>query len=233
MALALGTSGAVRVLVEAEIPAIPPGLWVYRLDRRHSLLGGALSEGGNLYAWLQETLALAPAAEVEAELAGLPADGHGLTILPFLAGERSPGWHGDVRATVSGLSLHTRPVEILRAGLESIGYRFAILAALVRQVVPEATTIIGSGAPLRRSSAWAQIICDILGRSMSLAGDAELATSRGVTLLALHALGVIPHLDALPLAPEGIFTPDAAYHARYREGAERHRQLYGVLIGRT
>src|SRR5207249_1428264 len=102
MALTIGTTGAIRV-VQADVPEVPPGLWCYRVDRRHTLLGGATSEGGNVYAWLHQTVRLGEPDAVEAALAACPPDGHGLTVLSFLAGERSPGWAGNVPATVHGL----------------------------------------------------------------------------------------------------------------------------------
>jgi gluconokinase len=43
---------------------------------------------------------------------------HGLTVLPFIAGERCPGWAGDVRATITGISTVTSALNIARAGLE-------------------------------------------------------------------------------------------------------------------
>ena len=230
MALALGTSGAVRVMVEHEIAVIPHGLWVYRVDRQRSLLGGALSEGGSLFAWLRETLALTSEyARLEADLAALAPDAHGLTVLPFVAGERSPGWHGEARAAITGLSLHTRPLEIVRAGLESIGYRFALLVRLAREAVPGVAEIVGSGGPLDASDAWAQIICDILGRPLHLSAEAE-ATSRGVALLALHSLGIIERLDQLPALTAATRAPNLAHAPAYRAGAERHHRLYDVLI---
>jgi gluconokinase len=231
MALALGTSGAVRVLVEGTVPSIPLGLWVYRLDRRWSLLGGALSEGGNLFAWLRESLALTPDAEaIEQELADLPPDGHGLTVLPFVAGERSPGWHGDARATISGLSLHTRPIDVVRAGLEAIGYRFALLAELAHTAIQAPPEVIASGGPILHSPAWAQIICDILGRPLTLSAEAE-ATSRGTALLALQSLGVITSLGDLPAALGRTCLPQAASASIYRRAAQRHQELYRLLIG--
>ena len=230
MALALGTSGAVRVMVEHDIAPIPRGLWVYRVDRRHSLVGGALSEGGNLFAWLHETLKLEPdATSVESELATLPPDGHRLTVLPFLAGERSPGWHGSARAVIAGLSLHTRPVEILKAGLESIGYRFAILSQLVHEAVPMVTEVVASGGPIWHSPAWAQIIADILGTPLQLSAETE-ATSRGVAILALSALGKLQSLDQLPAAITHTCTPVPEHHATYQAGLARHQHLYDLLV---
>jgi hypothetical protein len=40
------------------VESVPRGLWCYRVDRVRSLLGGALNEGGNLFAWLTQTLRL-------------------------------------------------------------------------------------------------------------------------------------------------------------------------------
>src|SRR3989449_1073777 len=91
IALNVGTSAALRVVTTAPLEP-PRGLWRYRLDRRRALLGGATSEGGNVYAWCRQMLKLPSDDEVEAALAALPAAGHGLTVLPHWAGQRAPGW---------------------------------------------------------------------------------------------------------------------------------------------
>ena len=49
---------------------------------------------------------------------------HGLTVLPLFAGERSTKWRADARAAITGMSIHTSPIEILRASLESVALRF-------------------------------------------------------------------------------------------------------------
>ena len=48
------------------------------------------SEGGNVYAWMQQTLKLGEPDAVEQALAALPPDGHSLTLLPFLAAKQRP-----------------------------------------------------------------------------------------------------------------------------------------------
>ncbi len=50
-ALMIGTSGAMRTCYVGEPPMeIPDGLWCYRIDRGRVITGGALSDGGGLYA---------------------------------------------------------------------------------------------------------------------------------------------------------------------------------------
>jgi gluconokinase len=234
-ALTIGTSSALRVMIpldSGEAPEPPPGLWLYLLDARRALLGGALSEGGNLLSWLVEVLRLPPLEELEPLVAALAPDEHGLTILPFPAGERSTGWHTEARMTISGLHLRHRPVDILRAAMEALAYR---LAAVSRRLsaLPGLRTgpvqLIGSGGALLRSPAWQQIIADVLGQPLYPLRARE-ASLRGVALLALEALGLLPDLTqvAVPLASP--LMPDPARAGRYLQAYERQEQLYGRMF---
>src|SRR6266566_8089243 len=123
-AITIGTSSAIRVIVPSDV--VPSkGLWLYLLDQKRGVLGGALSEGGNIFAWLASTLKLPPLVEAESLVAAMPPDGHGLTILPFLSGERSPGWHSEASMAITGINSHTSPITLLRATLESLAYQLA------------------------------------------------------------------------------------------------------------
>lgn len=232
IALTVGTTGALRVIHDeavAPMAAVAPGLWCYRVDRRHALLGGATSEGGNVYAWVRSVANLGAPAEIEAALAAFPPDGHGLTVLPFLAGERSPGWAGNVRATIGGLSLATTPIAILRAGLEAVAYR---LAAIERRLCdrPGCThRLIAGGSALLSSPAWMQIFADVMGRLVVASGEPE-TTSRGSALLALHGLGILASFADAPAADGRIFEPDAGRHAVYQAAMARQQALYDRLI---
>ncbi|MBL8095390.1 MAG: gluconokinase, partial [Anaerolineales bacterium] len=210
IALTLGTTGAIRV-ARARVDRVPKGLWCYRIDRKQALLGGATSEGGNVYAWLQQLLRLGDPAEVEAIVAAYPPDGHGLTVLPFVAGERSPGWAGDVPATLHGLTLATTPIAIVRAGLEAVAFRFAAIGERLGIGAAPDQRVIASGSALRYSPAWAQIFADVLGRPVVLSAEGE-ATSRGAAVLALQAMGLTPD----PAADGPVREPNAESHARYQ-----------------
>jgi len=222
LALNVGTSTALRMVTPA--PGAPPrGLWRYRLDRELSLLGGALSEGGNVYAWCRDVLRLPDEAALEATLAARAPDDHGLTVLPFVAGERAPGWRGERRAAIVGIGLDTRAVDIVAAAIEAVALRVALVYDLLRPRAPAGHVIVASGGAVGRSRAWARAIADALGRPLTVADDEE-ATGRGAAWLALEALGR-RRLDALP-APRGeIIEPDAARHARYRDALQRQGRL--------
>lgn len=228
IALTIGTTGAMRVVLE-DVPVVPPGLWCYRVDRRRVLLGGATSEGGNIYAWLRQTLRLGVPAAVEAALAAGPPDGYGLTVLPFVAGERSPGWAGNVPAAIHGLTLATQPIDILRASLEAVAYRFALIHQRICDQAGSAHQLIASGGALLSSPAWLQICADVLGRPVAVSAAPE-ATSRGAAVLALHALGALPALESAQPAAEQVYEPNHARRAIYQAAIARQAWLYERLI---
>ncbi len=228
VALTIGTSGAMRVVLPGTPENLPPGLWCYRVDARRSLLGGALSEGGNVLAWARQTLRLGTARAVEEQLQRMEPDGHGLTVLPFLAGERSPGWQPEARAVLGGLSLATRPVDILRAFLEAVAYRFAIVDEMLRAAAPDTGEIVASGGGLLSSPAWLQIMADVLGRPIHVSAEVE-TTSRGGALLALEALGVVADVGRVPVTLGPTYEPDEARHSRYAEAIARQQKLYAAI----
>jgi len=227
VALTIGTTGAVRVAMPGR-PEPPFGLWSYRIDRHTALIGGAMSEGGNVYQWVTETLQMpVQGGDLEHRLAAYAPDSHGLTVLPLWAGERSPGWAGDAQATIHGLRLHTGPVDILRAALESVALRVAaMMAALPPHPVQR---VVASGGALLHSPTWMQICADALGRTVYASPIGE-ATARGVALLALRSLGVIGALDAVPTPLTHAFHPNMEAHQRYQQAMQRQKALYDRMV---
>jgi gluconokinase len=227
--LMVGTSGALRVVREAERADTPPGLWTYRVDRRRFVQGGALSDGGNVFAWLEHVLQLDPVEQLEEELAAMPPDGHGLTVLPFLAGERSPHWNLDARAAMVGMTLHTKAIDVVRAWLEAVAYSFGIVFDILKQSINPTGGIIGSGAGLIHSPAWLQMMSDVLDEPLVVSAVPE-GTSRGAALLALEAMGALPDLGAAPAPLGKQYEPDGERTGVYEAARRRQEKLYSLLI---
>jgi len=229
VALTMGTTSAVRIVTEEAVDRVPDGLWCYRVDRHRALPGGALSEGGNVFAWVRKTLNLARLADLDSHLAAMEPDGHGLTVLPFLTGERSPGWAGDARATLHGLSLGTMPLDILQAGMEAVVYRIALVFDRLRPLLPADYQVIASGGALLSSPVWLQIVADVLGRPVAIS-EVEEASARGAALLALEALGALGDVSDAPSFIGDPVIPDAGRHDRYRKAMDRQQALYETLL---
>ena len=230
LALTIGTTGAMRVVLPSNLPVMPPGLWLYRADANRALLGGATTEGGSVFAWLRDTLQLPPTEELERQLAAMPPAAHGLTMLPFIGGEHAPGWRDDARASLVGFSMNTSPVEIVQAGLESVAYRFALIYGLIANNLPQGEHQIVAGGGVLNSPAWLQIFANVLGQPVLTLVETE-ATSRGAALLALESLGVIG--STMDLSPETgkTYRPNAEHYARYQEAIVRQVNVYNRLLG--
>ncbi|HEY8406717.1 MAG TPA: FGGY family carbohydrate kinase [Gaiellaceae bacterium] len=207
-ALMVGTSGAMRILYETERPQPRDGLFMYRVDGRRVCEGGALSDGGNLYAWLEQML-------VER---GEARDDHGLIFLPFLGGERSTGWDPHQTGALLGLTFDTTPADIRRAALEGVGFRFAAIADLL----PDVHEIVATGGALVKDHEWVQLLADTLARPVTLSGIAE-ASLRGA------AVAVLENPDDAPLGDT--FHPREERAEAYRWARERQDRLYEVLRG--
>jgi len=177
IAVTVGTSAAARMCLRHEASAsgtetgsgsgsqpscfsIPEcrGLFCYRIDRNHLLIGGALTDGGSVVEWasrflnldkdrrafrecLEETRGLVE-AELDTESRAattttMQKDHHrDLTMVPFLSGERSTGFRDGAAGAVFGLTRETTPAHFLKASLEGVSLRLkAVLDLLLRLLV--------------------------------------------------------------------------------------------------
>ncbi|MDQ6661674.1 MAG: gluconokinase [Chloroflexota bacterium] len=232
-ALTIGTSSAMRVIVRPDEVVPPVGLWLYLVDAKRALLGGALSEGGNLFAWLEQTLRLPPLKEADPQAATVAPDSHGLTILPFISGERSLGWHAEARATISGIQTHTSSGDILRATMEALAYQLDLVYEQLREALhlhEQKPQVIGSGGALLGAPTLQSILADILGVSLYPSYEHE-ASSRGVALLALEVMNVLPDVSKVPPELAIPIQPDPQRGAIYRRGLLRQMEMYKAVFG--
>ncbi len=226
-ALTIGTSGALRLMHGAHRGPLPAGLWCHRLDAGRLVTGGALSNGGNLYAWLLETLRLRDKG-LEGRLRRMTPQAHGLTFLPHLAGERSLGYALHAFGAIAGLTSATTPDDIMRAGLEAVAIECARVNRRLDGVVPGASRLVGSGAALLSSAAWMQMMADAIGRPLS-ASRVKEASGRGAALFAIETLGLGDAVERDPGVGR-VFTPRAQATMAYRKGEARQEALYDALI---
>jgi gluconokinase len=220
LALNLGTSGAMRVVFNGPLKKIPDGLFCYVVGRGRLLLGGSISNCGNLRRWLLETFQLE--TNLDQNLAAMKPDSHGLTMLPFLAGERAPFWPRDVTGILVGLRGATRPIDIARAAFEALTYQLALIHERLVRTFPQAQKVIVSGGASSRW--WVQMMADTFLMPVQFLQTAE-ASSRGAALLALEALGVVRDAASIE-APWGeLVQPNEARSKIYRKSLRHYEAL--------
>jgi gluconokinase len=212
--------------------AIPHGLWSYRLDRDRAVLGGALSNGGNLLRWIWNTTGTDRDGDTTVAAAALAPDSTGLTFLPFLAGERSPGWHDDATGVIAGLTVSTRPEHLIRAGMEAVAYRLADVYDALRQLASPEHEIVASGGAILVMPSWLQITADALGHTLTASTPEDESTARGAALMAAIEAGILSSFDGVfdVADSNSRYVPNMANHERYRTGRARQARLEQALV---
>ena len=195
-AINVGTSAALRVMREGRRARAPFGLFCYRVDAGRYLVGGALSNAGNLRAWCLKNLQVSDPEALEVELAGRPGPAAGLNVLPFWTAERAPFWQEEERGVIHGITQHTSAVDLLQAITEATYQRLALIAEMILKSEEAPPKFIVSGG-IQRSASAIQRLADVLGHPVHPNDDPE-ASIRGAAVFALEKLG--RPLKAVPLS---------------------------------
>ncbi len=223
-AINVGTSAALRVMSEGAEAAAPFGLFCYRVDARRFLVGGAVSNAGNLRAWCVKELQLPEdPEEIEAQLLARPTPDHGLMVLPFWTAERAPTWRGDLKGAIIGLTQHTTALDLLQATTEAVYYRIALIEEMVSKHEGSRPKLIVSGG-IQKSPASIQRLASVLNAPLFDNDEAE-ASIRGAAVFVAEKLGhpVAPFPGREPIPP----SPKAA--ERYRKERDKQQQLERLI----
>ncbi|MGJ3241317.1 MAG: gluconokinase [Anaerolineae bacterium] len=222
--LTIGTTSAIRHVITDDTPTVPDGCWSYRIDREHHLIGGALSEGGNIFGWAQDTLQI-NVAELEQTLHQRSPGAHGLDVLPLLNGERSPGWRSDATGTLHGLRLNTRALDIAHALLEGVALRLAWIVTQLN-LTPQ-TTLMGAGGALHQSPAWAQMIAHATGHTVAVIDTPQVSALGVAQMIACDQRNIPLKASDVPISVH--YHASATHTAQFADLQERQRRLYDLM----
>jgi gluconokinase len=202
-AITIGTSGAIRTVVERPVTDPLERTFCYALTEDRWVIGGAINNGGVLLRWIRDELAMLETAD--AYKAGIdpydhlislaqsvPPGADGLLMLPFFTGERSPLWNADARGVFFGLSLAHGKKHMIRATLEGICYALRSVSEAMQHTTSKPLELRASGG-FARSAFWRQLVSDVLGLPLSIPKSTE-SSAAGAALLGLYAIGDITNL---------------------------------------
>jgi xylulokinase len=111
-------------------------------------------------------------AQMEEEIASVPAGSDGLLFLPYLTGERTPNLPR-ASGVFHGLTPQTmKPSHMARATMEgaTMGLAYGLEGLRALGVVPAEIRLIGGGS---KSAAWRQICADVFGCRVVTVAEAE------------------------------------------------------------
>lgn len=195
--LSLGTSGAVRVVVDS-VPDEFADLFCYALTDERWVCGGAVSNGGNVVDWLGATFLAGRAdsalADAVLDLAATAPPGcDGLVMVPYLVGERAPVWDATIPGAYLGLRAEHGPAHFARAALEGVSAGLGVVVDRIAQVTG-VTRVRATGGTLRHPL-WRDLIAAAVARPMAVANTDE-GSALGAAAMGVLALGAATDLAA-------------------------------------
>jgi xylulokinase len=199
------------------------------------VINGCMASGGTLLQWFVEQFCRDvpgpnPYATLDAEAVAVPAGCEGLTVLPYVLGEKTPLFDPAARGVLSGFTLaHTR-VHVYRAILEAFAFGFRHHLDVLREAghAPRRALISDGGA---RSALWRQIVADVLGLAVTWC-DHPSGGALGAALVAGVSVGAWDWEMARRVAqPRGTAEPGEATAGAYARAYRAYRELYPALKG--
>ncbi|WHY77594.1 gluconokinase [Neobacillus sp. WH10] len=235
IAVTIGTSGAIRTIIDQPQIDEKGRIFCYALTEKHWVIGGPVNNGGMVLRWIRDEFA---SAEVEtakrlgidpyevltkiAERVRPGADG--LLFHPYLAGERAPLWNPDVRGSFFGLTLSHKKEHMIRAALEGVIYNLYTVYLALTECMDGPVTRIQATGGFARSEVWRQMMSDIFESEVVVPESYE-SSCLGACILGLYATGKI---DSFEVVSEMV---GSTYkHTPKEEAAKEYRQLLPIFI---
>ena len=195
-----------------SLPHAVPGLWN---------ISGGLSTSGKALEWYARAAGCAKNGDADPEdifrdaVLSVPGAGS-LLFLPFLAGERAPLWHRDLRAAFLGLSVDHDRSDLARAVAESIGFGLRLTSQGLSELGHETRLVRVSGAPARNVF-LTRLKADILGLPMEVpeVPDCELTGDAAACAMALGDHASLAKAAASLVRVEARFEPDPGLRDEY------------------
>ena len=189
---------------------------------QHALAAG-MATGGLVTSWMAEQLGH-PVGELVADAEHSVPGSHGLLLLPYLSGERTPFEDPQARGAWVGLGLRHTAADLVRSGLEGVGFGIRHNLAKMADLgsVPRRLVAVGGGA---QSALWLQVVSDICQAPQDVPGI-TVGAAYGDARMAADACG---HDVSGWNRPSHTVQPRRELATLYDEMFEIYTSLYAPL----
>lgn len=235
IAVTIGTSGAIRTIIDEPKTDEKGRIFCYALTENHWVIGGPVNNGGMVLRWVRDELASSETEtakrlgidpyEVLTRIADRVSPGSdGLLFHPYLAGERAPLWNPDVRGSFFGLTMSHKKEHMIRAALEGVIYNLYTVFLALKECMDGPVTRIQATGGFARSEVWRQMMSDIFESEVAVPESYE-SSCLGACILGLYAKGEIDSFDIV-----SDMIGNTYKHLPNEAAVKNYRQLLPIFI---
>lgn len=224
MTISIGTSGALRMASPRPILPQKNQLWCY-CGAENWIAGAAIAGACNCIDWFKDKLCGGRLTYEELENK-TGKNSHLPVFLPFLYGERCPGWNDLKRGGFSFLEETHGIKEMYQAVQMGILYNLYQCYEVICQEYEEPARIVVSGG-VTNSKHWTQMLADIFQKEIHISSFKD-ASSLGAVALGLYTCGELKDINDFKMhgEPDTVVQPqnDEAgyYHFYYKKYLEAY-----------
>jgi gluconokinase len=223
MTFSVGTSAAIRLTTAKPIIPDEPSTWCY-LSPTLWLSGAATSGACNCIDWFRENFYPSSYSEIEKNSYDVKDSP---VFLPFLFGERCPGWQDDKKGMFVEIQPYHTKADFYQAAQEGILFNiFQCYKVLTRLNGVPARIILSGG--ILKSEFWTQMCIDIFGTEMETP-SIDQSSLMGAIVLACEGIGAISNIKSFPFEKGRIVKPNPEKTKIYAKKFERYQYWYDKL----
>ena len=226
MTLSMGTSGAIRMTTAQPVLPSAHELWCYAGVVDY-MSGAAINGACNCIDWFRDKFLGGRMSFAELD-EGPEFSPDVPVFLPFLFGERNPGWRDDRIGGFLDVGPEHTSREMYRAVQMGVLFNlYQCYEALTREVGQPKEIYVSGG--ILNSPRWTQMLSDIFGTTMYSVNNRD-ASLVGASVLAMHAAGAQEDIRAFTRDIQGAapVLPRDEYTNRYAALYQRYLELYSL-----
>ena len=226
MTLSVGTSGAMRLTSDRPVVPDQPGTWCYYAPGKW-LAGAATANCTNCVDWFTKTVLKGQFTFPQLEGYLREETAQPPLFLPFLFGERCPGWDDTRTGGFLELTGFHGLGALYRSVLEGVAFSLYQCYQILEELCGAPAEIRLSGGILK-SELWTQLLCDVFQREMAVS-QTEQASMLGAACLGLMAAGAITSFDQFDARVDRVIPPRPnaglrERYGRYLEAYQKNRE---------
>lgn len=224
MSFSVGTSGALRLSTPRPILPRTPSTWCY-LSPKSWLSGAATSGCCNCIDWFKAKFFPKEISYKEMER-GCKDQGDTPVFLPFLFGERCPGWNDERNAGFFALKANHTIYDLYRAIQEGTLFNLYQCYEQLVELNGKPKRIMLSGGIIR-SEVWTQMCADIFQIELSI-DEVEHSSLIGSVALGMELLGMIVDAKEFKSNNSKVIMPNLEKKDFYQKKYRKYLHWYQV-----
>jgi xylulokinase len=230
--------GTTMFLVEVlDRPRRSPDLWgtVGTFPGTHNFAAG-MATSGAITEWIRKLTRESSFDPLVAQAQQSPPGSHGLLMLPYFAGERTPLFDPDARGVLVGLTLRHNRGDLYRAALEATAYGVRHNLQAMRDAGGQDRRLVAVGGGTK-GGLWTQIVSDVLDAPQQLPCQ-TIGACLGDALLAAIGIGAVeiggsPEATQIDMTQWNPISTTTEPHPESAATYERFYALYRELYPNT